>query len=84
MNKRILELAEEAGAETWSRTPMRAVTGLAFTDENLEKFAGLIVKECSKILRNSAYWSGPNGFVRECTPAEMASSIEEHFGIDND
>ena len=46
MNERIKELAEKAGAETWSRAPMRAVTGLAFTDENLKKFAELIVKEC--------------------------------------
>jgi hypothetical protein len=43
MNSRIKQLAEQAGAETWSRAPMRAVTGLAFTDENLEKFAELIV-----------------------------------------
>ncbi|CAB4171054.1 hypothetical protein UFOVP908_210 [uncultured Caudovirales phage] len=46
------------------------------------KFAELIVKECSKILRNGAYWSGPNGFVRDCTAAEMASTIEEHFGVE--
>jgi len=45
MNQRIKELAEQAGAETWSRAPMRAVTGLAFTDENLEKFAELIRAE---------------------------------------
>jgi hypothetical protein len=45
MNERIRELAEQAGAETWSRTPARAVTGLAFTDENLEKFAELIRAE---------------------------------------
>jgi len=45
MNQRIKELAEQAGAETWSRAPMRAVTGVAFTDENLEKFAELIRAE---------------------------------------
>jgi hypothetical protein len=45
MNERIRKLAEQAGAETWSRAPMRAVTGLAFTDENLEKFAELIRAE---------------------------------------
>ena len=45
-NLRIRQLAEQAGAETWSRAPMRAVTGLAFTDENLKKFAELIVREC--------------------------------------
>jgi hypothetical protein len=46
LNERIKQLAEQAGAETWSRAPMRAVTGLAFTDENLEKFAQLMVFEC--------------------------------------
>ena len=46
MNERIRELAEQAGAETWSRAPMRAVTGLAFTNENLQKFAELIINEC--------------------------------------
>ena len=49
MNERIRQLADEAGAETWSRAPMRAVTGLAFTDENLKKFAELIVQECAGI-----------------------------------
>ena len=46
MNERIKQLAEQAGAETWSRAPMRAVTGLAFTNENLQKFAELIINEC--------------------------------------
>ena len=78
MNKRIEELAEQAAE--YCKTQPREIAGTMWE----EKFAELIVKECSKILRNSAYWSGPNGFVRECTPAEMASSIEEHFGIDFD
>jgi len=61
MNERIRELAEQAGAETWSRSPMRAVTGLAFTDENLEKFAELIraehtqsvIKLCANTINNN-------------------------------
>jgi hypothetical protein len=61
MNERIRELAEQAGAETWSRAPMRAVTGLAFTDENLEKFAELIraehtqsvIKLCANTINNN-------------------------------
>jgi len=55
MNERIRELAEQAGAETWSRAPMRAVTGLAFTDENLEKFAELIVKEVFDCISNEGF-----------------------------
>jgi hypothetical protein len=61
MNERIKELAEQAGAETWSRAPMRAVTGLAFTDENLEKFVELIraehtqsvIKLCANTINNN-------------------------------
>jgi len=61
MNERIRELAEQAGAETWSRAPMRAVTGLAFTDENLEKFVELIraehtqsvIKLCANTINNN-------------------------------
>jgi hypothetical protein len=61
MNERIKLLAEQAGAETWSRAPMRAVTGLAFTDENLEKFAELIradhtqsvIKLCANTINNN-------------------------------
>ena len=61
MNERIRELAEQAGAETWSRAPMRSVTGLAFTDENLEKFAELIraehtqsvIKLCANTINNN-------------------------------
>jgi wyosine [tRNA(Phe)-imidazoG37] synthetase (radical SAM superfamily) len=61
MNERIRQLAEQAGAETWSRAPMRAVTGLAFTDENLEKFAELIraehtqsvIKLCANTINNN-------------------------------
>ena len=83
MNKRILELAEEAGAETWSRSPMRAVTGLAFTDENLEKFAELIIQECidlvNKEQRNmSQLLSNPlqNGGI-----FDSMNSIRYHFGM---
>ena len=61
MNERIKELAEQAGAETRSRAPMRAVTGLAFTDENLEKFVELIraehtqsvIKLCANTINNN-------------------------------
>jgi hypothetical protein len=61
MNERVRELAEQAGAEPWSRAPMRAVTGLAFTDENLEKFAELIraehtqsvIKLCANTINNN-------------------------------
>jgi len=54
MNQRIQQLAVQAGAETWSRAPMRAVTGLAFTDENLEKFAELMIVEFTEAVKETA------------------------------
>ena len=71
MNERIKELAVQAGAETWSRAPMRAVTGLAFTDENLEKFAELIVRECAEV-------------AADRDALDIYEEIREHFGINND
>ena len=79
MNERIKELAEQAGAETWSRAPMRAVTGLAFTDENLEKFAELIVQECIGVL-NKRFMGDLNREdmeVRRCI-----ADVEKHFGVE--
>jgi len=69
---RILQLAEQAGAETWSRAPMRAVTGLAFTDENLEKFAELIVKECALTA----------GLMEHEGRRGIGAQILEHFGVE--
>ena len=80
MNERIKELAEKAGAETWSRAPMRAVTGLAFTDENLKKFAELIVLECVGVVEGGH-------FLHDQAPAalfakECSSAIKKHFGVE--
>ena len=74
MNERIRELAEEAGAETWSRPPMRAVTGLAFTDENLEKFAELIVKEVLAV-QEQLIAEGHNAW-------HLNKPTREHFGVE--
>ena len=80
MNKLIKLLAEQAGAETWSRAPMRAVTGLAFTDENLEKFAELIVRECADhcdlLLDHKSSLEWARG-TYDCSRA-----IKKHFGVE--
>ena len=80
MNKRIRQLALQAGAETWSRAPMRAVTGLAFTDENLEKFAELIVKECKENFAKVWYEQGMD--IRGAELDKFLTRFEEHFGVE--
>jgi hypothetical protein len=90
MNERIRELAEQAGAETWSRAPMRAITGLAFTDENLEKFAELIVRECADLYTHddvmapvgqSAYGEAYQDGWIEGTKS-YRETILEYFGVE--
>lgn len=51
---------------------------------DIDKFGILIVKECSKIIRNGGYWNPAFGEKRQCTPEEIAKMIEEWFGVDND
>ena len=70
MNERIRQLADEAGAETWSRAPMRAVTGLAFTDENLKKFTELIVQECMDVV------------AKKCASPTAYQALAEHWGVE--
>ena len=94
MNERIWKLAEQAGAETWSRAPMRAVTGLAFTDENLEKFAELIIQECTQVLFDESeklfgLYSEETNFhwaaeyeVQSNQCIDNIGLIEKHFGVE--
>jgi hypothetical protein len=82
-NLRIRQLAEQAGAETWSCAPMRAVTGLAFTDENLEKFAELIVGECMRMCDVAAIGYESHNHFKEANGCYSAKEyIEEHFGVE--
>lgn len=47
------ELAMECGGESWSRPPMRAVTGVAFTDQALQKFAEKIANVANGLDKES-------------------------------
>ena len=73
MNKRIKELAREAGL-------------LAYNPEGpptkLEKFAELIVRECSKVIVNGGYRNPALGEKHPLTPLEIATMIKEHFGVE--
>ena len=45
MNEKTRKLAEQSGAVPWSQPPMRAVTGVAFTYDALEKFVESIKQD---------------------------------------
>jgi hypothetical protein len=75
MNERILELAFEANKDLDGNVPI----GFA------EKFAELIVRECTHIIANQAWESrtaGANGDWTEYnTLSRVAGQIKEHFGV---
>ena len=79
MNERIRQLAREAGFKHPDHVGQCEI--YAYFDH--EKFAELIVAECSRVIVNGGYWSGgPLGPKRQCTPPEIATMIKEHFGVE--
>ena len=48
----------------------------------VEKFAELIVKECSKVIVNGGYRNPALGEKQQLTPPEIAKMIKEHFGVE--
>ena len=69
MNKRIEELAEQALGTRKYVPPV-----WQFYDDELEKFAELIVKECSSIIESQD--------VDSAFKNRMAWAIKEHFGVE--
>ena len=72
MNKRIKQLAEQAGASRRA-----GVGGLVFRDSELEKFAELIVQECG----NVAWQHTPETEELEYSHL-IKDKILTHFGVE--
>ena len=71
MNKRIKELAEQAGY-------LPDMFGIGHWDmPECQKFAELIVKECAKVCRVQ-----PNVYALKADRDNCAIAIEEHFGVE--
>lgn len=68
MNERIKKLAEQAGAGRRA-----GISGLVFRNNELEKFAELIVRECADFVSNDRQNDEYGIFV--------ANRIKEHFGV---
>jgi len=76
MNERIKLLVEEARLVTVDDT-----TRYASDEEFEQKFAQLIVKECSKVIVNGGYRNPALGEKHPLTPLEIDTMIKEHFGV---
>ena len=78
MNKRIEELAEQAGFSNWVIYPSKET--MSDTPELLEKFAELIVRECLSIVDDAErggsneVWDNAVKFIRR--------DLKEHFGVE--
>jgi hypothetical protein len=79
MNERIIELANEANKDIGYTFKMEEAKQL---HELMEKFAELIVKECSKVIVNGGYRNPALGDKHPLTPPEIAQMIREHFGVE--
>ena len=80
MNERIKELAEQAGIEFVydpTETPMRAF--VECWEDDLEKFAELIVRECAAIASNTNLEDVDGGDSAVLFAAR--EQILEHFGV---
>ena len=80
MNERIKQLAEQAKIEfTYdpTETPMRAFAEC--WEDDLEKFAELIVQECAGLFPN-VYVEIENEYGH--TPVIAADYIKKHFGVE--
>ena len=80
MNERIKDLARQACITI---VPEPFDDASRAWNDTMEKFAELIVAECSRVIVNGGYWSGGLlGPKRQCTPPEIATMIKEHFGVE--
>lgn len=85
MNERIRELAERANAKPLY-SPAYAPRYI-FEEEELEKFAELIVRECAELIDNkvmiTAAQTYDEVFVAKFDTKELcAKQIREHFGVE--
>ena len=73
MNERIRQLAEQAGLRFTQLMSNPMVPVVDGKETDLEKFAELIVRECSRV-----YWNIDDGEIH----GEYVKALKEHFGIE--
>ena len=79
MNERIKELALQAMTYVTHNPKANKLNSGDMFDE---KFAELIVRECSRVIMNGGYRNPELGEKHPLTPPEIATMIREHFGVD--
>ena len=76
MNERIKELMEQAGLYDFVIESM----GI---NEEMEKFAELIVRECvDRVTSKANGWGDMTGFAIKESILDCAKDLKEHFGVE--
>ena len=78
MNERIKELAIQT--DIWCDQNLAQGSPM-YNNQWEQKFAELIVFECSKIIVNGGYRNPALGEKYPLTPPEIATMIKEHSGV---
>ena len=78
MNERIKDLARQACITI---VPEPFDDASRAWNDTMEKFAELIVAECSKVIVNGGYRNPALGEKHPLTPPEIATMIKEHFEV---
>jgi hypothetical protein len=68
------KLIAECGGEPWTRAPMRAITGTAFTPEGLNKLIKMVASECALYCKEIAESDDNQGEYSE-------GAMQSHFKI---
>ena len=79
MNEKIKQLAEQALTYVTHNPKANKLNSGDMFDE---KFAELIVEECAKVIVNGGYRNPALGEKHSLTPPEIATMIQEHFGVE--
>ena len=81
MNERIKELVKKAGGHFSTHNlmsnPVQHRESIELWDNNIEKFAELIVEECGEIAYK-AYWDNPETVIG----IHIKEKIKKHFGVE--
>ena len=87
MNERIKELVKQAGGHFSTHTltsyPAQHRESIQLWDQNIEKFAELLLEECmTTILKESKWYWDKDEFESSNAIQNAARRLKEHFGVE--
>jgi len=82
MNELIKQLAKQSGIQMFEDKSF-GWSVLAGTDNNLKKFAELIVRECTKVVENlSPGYDDYRNQIEDAFRRDCVEQMKQHFGVE--